>query len=208
MAMMPADPHGSRSDDWPGSRRTAWPSVAWAAGLFAGSVVLGLAGGLIWGEFAPRALLQEVSRGTAEVVNVETRAFFGADVWFCAIAVVAGLLTGILGHRFAVSRRDRAARPAAAAALVLGAVAGALVMMWLGEQIGLSAYHHQLTSSPDGTLFSASLGLGAKSALALWPLCTSAVLLVSEWSSGPAAGQAPGSLAGPPPGSFAEQPPG
>ena len=208
MAMLPEQPNGSRSDDLSGSRRTARPAAAWAVASLAGSLLLGLAGGLIWGEFAPRAQLQEVGRGTAEVVNVETRAFFGADVWFCAIAVLAGLLTGILGYRFAVSRRDGAGRPAVAAALILGAVGGALLMMWLGERIGLSAYHHQLASSPNGTLFSASLGLGAKSALALWPLGTSAVLLVAEWSSGPAAELAPEPLAGPPPGPFAGQPPG
>jgi hypothetical protein len=52
-------------------------------------------------------------------------------------------------------------------------------------RIGLSGYDHQLASSADGTLFAASLALGAKSALALWPLCTSAVLLVAEWGTRP-----------------------
>jgi hypothetical protein len=160
--------------------------VAWVVALLAGSVVLGLLGGLIWGEFAPRAVLQEVSAGTAEVVNAETRAFFGADVWFCCIAAVAGLLTGVLGYRFAVAPRSGLTRAANATALIAGAVAGGLVMMWLGERFGLSGYNHQLGTSATGTVFSGSLALGAKSALAIWPLLTSVVLVIAEWGTRPA----------------------
>jgi hypothetical protein len=158
-------------------------TAAWCAVLLAGSVLLGLLGGLIWSTLAPRALLEEVSAGAAEVVNAETRAFFGADVWFCVIAVVAGLLTGLLGYRLAVSSRAGYARAAVALALILGGVGGGLAMMWLGGQLGLSAYQHQLAASADGTRFSASLALGAKSALALWPLLTAVVLVVAEWGN-------------------------
>jgi hypothetical protein len=161
-------------------------SVAWFVALLAGSAVLGLLGGLIWGEVAPRALLQEISAGTAEIVNTETRAFFGADAWFSGIAVVAGLLTGVLGYRLAVAPRDGAARASVALALLLGAVAGAFTMMWAGGQIGLSSFNRDLQSSPAGTLFYASLALGAKSALALWPLLTALVLLIAEWGTRPA----------------------
>jgi hypothetical protein len=69
------------------------------------------------------------------------------------------------------------------AALITGALAGGLVMLWLGERIGLSTYDHQLASSPQGTVFSASLALGAKSALAFWPLFTSVALLIGEWGT-------------------------
>jgi hypothetical protein len=199
MAMVPEvpDSHGLREHGLQEPGTTARSTVAWVVAVLAGSSVLGLLGGLIWGEVAPRAVLQEISTGTAEVINAETRAFFGADVWFCGIAVVAGLLTGVLGYRFAVAPRDGAARAAVAAALVLGAVAGGLLMLWLGEQIGLSAYNHHLASSANGTRFSASLALGSKTALAFWPLFTSIVLLVAEWSTRPAAFQA--STGSPPP---------
>jgi hypothetical protein len=56
-------------------------------------------------------------------------------------------------------------------------------MQWLGGQIGLSTFNHDLADSANGTLFNASLGLGAKSALAFWPLFTSIVILVAEWSA-------------------------
>jgi len=185
MAMVPERPEVPGPPgvpDAPGTRS----SVAWFVGLLAGSAVLGLLGGLIWGEVAPRVLLQEVSAGTAQIVNIETRSFFGADVWFSGIAAVAGLLTGVLGYRLAVAPRDGAARASAALGLILGAVAGGFTMMWAGGQIGLSSFNRELASSPAGTLFSSSLALGAKSALAFWPLLTALVLLIAEWGTRPA----------------------
>lgn len=184
MATVPTGPQTPGAPDGH-SLRPARRTVAWVIAAPVACAALGLLGGLIWGEAAPRAMLQEIGAGTAVLTNSETRAFFGADVWFCAIAVIAGLLTGVLGYRFAVARRDGPARAAVAGALIVGALAGALVMLWLGEQIGLSAYHQHLASSPDGTVFSASLALGSKSALALWPLFTAIVLLVAEWGAPP-----------------------
>jgi hypothetical protein len=192
MAMMPEVPSSQgppnsqglpSSPDRENARLTARAIVAWSLALVAASAVIGLLGGLIWGEFAPRTQLQEISTGTAEVVNTESRAFFGGDVWFCLIAVVAGLLTGIVGYRLAVARRAGLARAAMVAALIGGAVAGSFVMLWLGEQIGLSGYNQSLGSGPVGTLFSETLSLGSSSALAMWPLFTSAVLLVAEWGT-------------------------
>jgi hypothetical protein len=185
MATVPEMPEVPGSGGLPGRRSTA----AWVVAVLVGSAVLGLLGGVIWGEFAPRAMLQEIGTGTAQVINVETRAYFGADVWFSAITVVAGLLAGLLGYRFAVAPRDGTARAAVAAALIVGALAGELVMLWLGERIGLSAYNHELAASANGTLFSASLSLGSKSALAFWPLFTAIVLLIAEWGTRPASSQ-------------------
>jgi hypothetical protein len=151
--------------------------------MLAGSVLLGLLAGLIWGAAAPRALLREVGSGTAELVNAETTAFIAADVWFCVIAAVAGLLTGLAGYRFASARRDDAAGPASAAGLILGGVAGAFFMLWVGEQVGRSGYDQHLAASPKGTLFLAPLALGAKTALVFWPMVTAIVILVTEWGT-------------------------
>jgi hypothetical protein len=170
-----------------GKDASARSTVAWFAAALVGSAALGLIGGLIWGEVAPRALLQEVGTGTAELMNSETRAFIGADAWFAGIAAVAGLITGVVGFRFWVSRRAGGARAALAAGLILGGVAGAFVMLWLGQQIGLSAYNHDLASSADGTMFPSSLTLGASSALAFWPMLTAVVILIAEWGTRPAA---------------------
>ena len=132
--------------------------------------------GLIWVAVAPTPLLREIAQGEAELINAESSAFIVADAWFVLITAVGGLITGVLGDRLLVRR----AGPAAAAGLVLGAVAAALAALWVGDNLGLGTYHHLLASSPVGASFHASLALGAKSALALWPLCTSGVILLAE----------------------------
>jgi hypothetical protein len=132
--------------------------------------------GLIWAAVAPRALLQEIAHGEAELVNAESAAFIVADAWFILITAVGGLITGTVGYRLLVRR----AGAAATAGLVLGAVAAALLALWVGDNIGLGTYDHLLASSPTGTVFQSSLALGAKSALAFWPLCTSGVILLAE----------------------------
>ena len=157
----------------------------------AGSAVLGVAAGLIWAAVAPRALLQEVGPGEAELVNAESHAFIVADAWFCLIVALGGAITGVVGYRLLVRR----AGWTAAAGLVLGAVAAALLALWIGENIGLGTYNHLLATSRDGAFFHASLGLGAKSALVFWPGLTSVVMLLAEYGGrrsgdAPACGQA------------------
>jgi hypothetical protein len=132
--------------------------------------------GLIWAAVAPRPLLQEIAHGEAELVNAESTAFIVADAWFALITAVGGVITGVLGYRFVVRR----AGAAATAGLVLGALAAALVALWVGENIGLGTYNHLLASSPTGAFFRSSLALGAKSALAFWPLVASVVILMAE----------------------------
>ena len=139
--------------------------------------MLGVAAGLIWAAVAPRALLQEVGPGEAQLVNAESGAFILADAWFCLITVLGGAVTGIAGYRLLVRR----AGWTAAAGLVLGAVAAALLALWTGENIGLGTYNHLLAVSPDGALFRSSLALGAKSVLAFWPGFTSVAMLLAEY---------------------------
>ena len=140
--------------------------------------MLGVAAGLIWAAVAPRALLQEVAHGEAQLVNAESAAFILADAWFCLIAAIGGAVTGIAGYRLLVRR----AGWTATAGLVLGAVAASLLMLWTGENIGLGTYNHLLAASPDGAFFRSSLALGAKSALAFWPGITSLTILVAEYA--------------------------
>jgi hypothetical protein len=143
----------------------------------AGSAVLGVAAGLIWAAVAPRALLQEIGPGEAELVNAESHVFIVADAWFCLIVALGGVITGVVGYRLLV----RQAGWTAAAGLVLGAVAAALLTLWIGENIGLGTYNHLLATSRNGAFFHASLGLGAKSALAFWPGLTSVIMLLAEY---------------------------
>jgi hypothetical protein len=169
-------PERSGDDSDPGDEGgpTKGRLAAFVAAL-AGSAVLGVVAGIIWAAVAPRALLQEVGRGQANPVSAETNAFILADAWFCLIVVLGGAITGIVGHRVLVRR----AGWTAAAGLVLGALAAALLALWAGENIGLGTYNHLLASSPNGTFFHASLALGAKSALVFWPMLTSIVILLA-----------------------------
>ena len=193
-------------------REMPTPARAAVTGLvvaLAASVLLGLLGGLIWHLVAPRPVLQQISAGTAEVVNPETRAFIAADGWFCVISVVAGVLTGNIGYRVGIARRGFVTRTAVTIGLILGAVAGGYTMLWLGQEIGFSAYQHQLADAATGVTYTASLTLGAKSALAFWPLLTSVVIVLAEIGRG----QPPSALGHPqPPGSASvpgyAQPPG
>ena len=146
----------------------------------AGSAVLGVVAGLIWAAVAPRALLQEVARGQAQLVSAESTAYISADGWFCVIVAVGGLVTGLLGYLILVRR----AGWAAVAGLVLGGLAAALVALWVGENMGLGTYNHQLASSAVGVFFNSSLALGAKSGLAFWPLLTSLAILLVESGRG------------------------
>jgi hypothetical protein len=139
--------------------------------------VLGVAAGLIWAAVTPRAVLQEVGHGEAQVVNAESSAFIAADGWFCLIVALGGLITGLAGYRLLVRR----AGWIAVAGLVLGAVAAVLLALWTGENIGLGTYHHLLAASSPGTFFRASLSLGSKSALVFWPGLTSLVILLAEY---------------------------
>ena len=166
--------------DMPGV--TGWRRTAvWGpAAALVGSAVLGFPAGVIWAAVAPRALLQEVGQGTAQVVNAETSAFIGADAWFCVIGAVGGLITGLLGYRLFIHGKSWAASAVAATGLIVGAVAAALIALWTGEQIGLATYQHQLATSPNGTLFNASLGLGAKSALVFWPMLTAISIALTD----------------------------
>jgi len=153
---------------------------AFVIGL-AGSALLGAIAGLIWGAVAPRALFQEVSPGAAQLVRPEDSAFIVADAWFCGITAVGGLITAIVGSRLLV----RGSAWPAAAGLVLGAVAAAFLALLVGENIGLSTYNHQLATSAVGTFFNDSLALGAKSALAFWPLLTSAYIALTAGARRP-----------------------
>lgn len=145
-----------------------------AALVLAGSVLVGLIGGLIWAAAAPRVVYQmyTLKPPTAYAVNPETSAFIAADGWFVGIALVGGAAIGLLAYLFAVRRYG--ALPMAA--LVLGSLAAAYVAMWLGhEESGAPGFDHLLATSKPGALLHAPISLGAQGALAFWPIAAAAV---------------------------------
>ena len=142
----------------------------------AATAVIGIPAGYIWALLAPRALAQVVSRGAANVVNPETTAFIAADAWFVLIAAIGGLLTGIAGYLLLVRRRGAPA----ALGLILGGLAAAALMLWIGDNYGHAAFQHRLLTDPAGTYLHAALSLGSKGALAFWPMLVALVIVVPE----------------------------
>ncbi len=132
----------------------------------AGTVLLGVVAGFLWAVAAPRPLLVMTGRGTAAVINAETSAFIAADGWYCFICLAGGLLTGLFGYLLAV----RSYGPVAMVMVLVSALAAALITLWIGEHVGLASYHHLLATLPAGAKLRAALVLGARSAIAFWPL--------------------------------------
>src|SRR5215469_16177613 len=146
-----------------------------AAGLIiAVGLVVGVAGGLVWAAVAPRVLYQVVTLNppTAYAIDPETSAFIAADGWYCLIAVVGGVLIGLLGYLFGVRRYG----PVPMAGIVVGATAAAFICEWTGHrQSGGPGFNHVLVTSKPGTLLHAPISLGSQGALAFWPLAAAAV---------------------------------
>jgi hypothetical protein len=137
----------------------------------AGTALLGLAAGFLWSLLAPRAVLVMVSPGAAGLVQVETNAFIVADATFCLIVIAGGVVSGALGYLLAVRRHG----PLAMAGVLAGALAAGYLARWVGEQAGLTTFHHLLATLPVGSRLRDSLMLRASGALAFWPIAAGMV---------------------------------
>lgn len=200
----------------PHARRAAgqfWRALAASLAVLAGTALLGVVGGFIWAVVAPRAALVMVGHGVADVVNAETNAFIAADGWYCLICLAGGVISGLLGHWLAVRRHG----PAAMAAVLVGALAAALITLWIGDQSGLGTFHHQLATLPVGANFRAQLALGSRAAIAFWPLAAgltagsielTAALRDRRLATADILTRAPRAYRGPAPGVLRDGPPG
>lgn len=134
-----------------------------------GSVLLGLAGGALWAQLAPRPVYVAVGRGQAYVVNPETTAFIAGDAWYCLIGVIGGLVIGLLGYWLAIRRYG----PVPMAAVLAGSVVAGLTARWLGQSWGLTQFNDQLAIAHQGVLLHAPLVLGGDTSQLLWPAIAS-----------------------------------
>ncbi len=145
--------------------------LAALAAVIAGTAVLGAAAGLVWASVAPRALVEVIAPGSANVVNPETSAFIAADGWFTLLTVAGGIVSGLLGYALAVRRHGALAM----AAILVGGTAAALVARWIGQDSGAAAFNHRLAVAQPGLLLHAPLTLGGLGPLAFWPLAAGLV---------------------------------
>jgi hypothetical protein len=140
--------------------------------IAAGGAVLGIIGGLVWSAVAPRAVFAAAGRGVAYVVNPETHAFIAADGWYSIIAVAGGALIGLAGYLLGVRRFG----PLPAAGALVGATAAGFLAWWLGHHLGLASFQHLLETSKTGAFLRQPVQLGARGALAFWPLAAGVVI--------------------------------
>jgi hypothetical protein len=131
-----------------------------------GTALLGVAAGFLWAVVAPRPLLVMTGRGTAALINVETSAFVAGDGWYFFICLAGGVVSGLLGYLLAVRRHG----PVAMLMVLVSALAAALITLWIGQHAGLASYHHLLATLSAGARLREALSLGARSAIAIWPL--------------------------------------
>ena len=130
------------------------------------TLLLGVAAGFLWAAVAPRPYLVMTGPGTAEVVNAESSAFIGGDGWYCVICLAGGIISGLVGYLLAV----RGHHPAGMAVVLLSGLVAGLITLEIGQHAGLATYHHLLATLPAGAHLRASLSLGTRSGIALWPL--------------------------------------
>lgn len=130
------------------------------------TLLLGVAAGFLWAAVAPRPDLVMTGPGAAQVTSAESSAFIGGDGWYCLICLAGGIISGLAGYLIAV----RGHHPVAMALVLLSGLAAGLIALWIGQHSGQVSYHHLLSTLPAGRHLSASLSLGAHSAIALWPL--------------------------------------
>jgi hypothetical protein len=169
--------------------------AALAAGAaLLGSAAIGLLGGLIWNQVAPRAVYVVVSRGAADAVNPETSAFITGDLWFCLIGVIGGLIIGVASYRLAIRRYG----PLPMLAVLAGSVVAGLAARWVGQNLGLAQFNSRLLNSHLGTLLHAPPQLGAEGgtlwpAIAFWPLAAcvvpAALVLIAVLRDRPSGGR-------------------
>jgi hypothetical protein len=153
-----------------GAGQSPGPRLLALAVVVPGSALLGLLGGWVWAHVAPRVVYVVVGGG-ANAVNPETSAFIAADAWFCLIGVAGGVISGLLGYLLAVRRYGAVPM----AGILVGGLAAAYVVMWIGQQAGRAAFDSALVASRPGTLLRAPIMLGAHEALAFWPLAAGLV---------------------------------
>jgi hypothetical protein len=142
-----------------------------------GSAALGLVGGLVWSAVAPRVPYVVVSPGSADVTNAETSTFITGDVWYCAIAVIGGLIIGAIAYLYAIRRYG----PVPMAAVLVGSFGAGYLARWVGQNFGLAKFNAELAASKAGTILHAPPVLGSDpgtvvwSAIVLWTLAASLV---------------------------------
>jgi hypothetical protein len=151
------------------------PSLIDALIVGAWFVVVGLVGALVWVQVVD---LPKVTRsgGNATVPSEELVKQVGIDSWFAVIALVAGLLSGVL--LLAWRRRD----PLLTVTLVaLGGGLASWLMIHVGKALGPANEITALRKLSNGSHVSEQLRLHAPGVAWVWPIAAAFGALIYLW---------------------------
>ncbi len=161
------------------NRRELVRTFAW---ILLACLVVGAVMGVAWASISPRVQLT-VKQG--ELVYAEgTEAAVAGDLSFACLAVMAGLLTGIV----VATRRKLLRARALGVGVLLGVVAGGLLGSLVAWKVGLAVANGadqdielSATGHGEGVVFSGPLSIDAPGVLLLWSLSALVVLTYVSW---------------------------
>ncbi len=137
--------------------------------------VSGLLGALVWWQVAPLPTAVKIGDG-ASLEPTELIKQVGVDGWFFVIALVGGLLGGI------VLMAWRRRHPVLMVLLiVLGGILAAWLVIQLGLALGPGDELAALRDAPEGTTVETQLTLGARGMFWVWPTAAAMGALVQLW---------------------------
>jgi hypothetical protein len=102
----------------------------------------------VWAEISPRVVLEMSPNGPVYVEPNPEGYVAGESVYLMMTAAV-GILSAVVVWMLVRKRRG----PILLVGLAVGSVAGAVLMAWLGQRIGLAEYQRLLEEAPVGTRF-------------------------------------------------------
>lgn len=152
----------------PGLRRDLLVAGAW-------SVAAGVVGAMAWWLLVD---LPEVTKYEGAIVlePTELTREVGIDGWFAVIALVGGVLSGLVLSR--LGRRDPLAMVVLA---TVGGVLSAFVMLTVGGWLGPDEHRAVLAPLPDGATTPMELAPHAPGVVWLWPAGAALGCLIRWW---------------------------
>lgn len=163
--MSRSDPSQAQADPPIRSELLAGLGTAVAAAL------LGAPVGLLWAALAPHAVVR-ITAGSASVLDPLGRAFVSADLWFVGLALVAGVLTGLLAA-LALRRYG----PGPVLGLAVGGLLAGEIARRTGHLVGLDTARALVRSGADGQA-AVAVRLRSWQGVLAWPVGALATFLV------------------------------
>ena len=166
---MPGSRGGAARKEHRGGGRKEWRA---AVVLLAAVVVLSVFAGVVWGLLVPTELVLVVEPGRGATLVGESLHRFDALAIFAGLGAVTGVLSAAAAWRW---RRMRG--PIQLIGLLLGSVAGAWVMAWIGESVN-TWDNPRPDDPPVGQIVSLPVGLESPLALLVQPLTAALFILI------------------------------